>query len=158
VGATASAGPGTGGAAPAPVAPAPGGPTAAGLHEHNGRVHSHLPVDDRPLGWRTLATMGVAGGLVPSPSALVVLLGASALGRPLFGALLVVGYGVGMALTLTLAGLLLLRGQASLSRRGWLDGRAAALVRLLPSATAAVVLVVGAVIVVRGVLTYRGLG
>ena len=57
--------------------------------------------------------MGVAGGLVPSPSALVVLLGAIALGRTWFGVLLVVAYGLGMAATLTAAGLLLVK----LSRR-----------------------------------------
>ncbi|MFD4129715.1 hypothetical protein ACFXKK_06660 [Streptomyces globisporus] len=53
--------------------------------------------------------MGIAGGLVPSPSALVVLLGAVALGRTAFSVLLVIGYGLGMAASLTLAGLLLVR-------------------------------------------------
>jgi ABC-type nickel/cobalt efflux system permease component RcnA len=53
--------------------------------------------------------MGVAGGLVPSPSALVVPLGAVALGCTAFGILLVLAYGLGMAATLTLAGLLLVR-------------------------------------------------
>jgi ABC-type nickel/cobalt efflux system permease component RcnA len=46
---------------------------------------------------------------VPSPSALVVLLGAVALGRTLFGVLLVLTYGLGMAGTLTAAGLLAVR-------------------------------------------------
>ena len=130
----------------------------AGVHSHGGHSHSHLPPEDQPLGWRTLATMGIAGGLVPSPSALVVLLGAAALGRPVFGALLVVGYGAGMAITLTLAGLLLLRAQARLSRGGWTSGRTAQLVRVLPAITAVIVLVVGAVVVLRGLLTFRGLG
>lgn len=53
--------------------------------------------------------MGVAGGLVPSPSALIVLLSAIALGRTAFGVVLVIGYGLGMASMLTLAGLLLVR-------------------------------------------------
>lgn len=132
--------------------------TAPVVHSHGGRAHSHLPVADAPIGWRTLATMGIAGGLVPSPSALVVLLGASALGRPVFGALLVVGYGVGMALTLTMAGLLLLRAQAVMDRRGWTSGRGSKAVRVLPLVTAGVVLVVGAGVVVRGLLTFRGLG
>ena len=147
--------------------PAPAGGAAAldehphedaGRHSHGGHTHSHLPPADQPLGWRTLATMGIAGGLVPSPSALVVLLGAAALGRPVFGAFLVVGYGAGMAITLTLAGLLLLRAQARLARGGWTSGRAARLVRVLPAVTAAIVLVVGAVVVLRGLLTFRGLG
>lgn len=51
----------------------------------------------------------MAAGLVPSPSALVVLLGAIALGRTGFGILLVLSYGLGMAATLTAAGLVLLK-------------------------------------------------
>jgi nickel/cobalt transporter (NicO) family protein len=61
--------------------------------------------------------MGLAGGLVPSPSALVVLLGAIALGRIPFGLALVAAYGVGLALTLVSAGLLLVRFDESI--RGW---------------------------------------
>ncbi len=139
--------------APPPAAPLP----SPGEHSHDGHTHTHLPDVDQPLGWRTLATMGIAGGLVPSPSALVVLLGAAALGRPVFGALLVVGYGVGMALTLTLAGLLLLRTQARLERRGWTSGRAARLLKILPTVTAGVVLLVGAIVVLRGLLTFQDL-
>jgi nickel/cobalt exporter len=83
-------------------------------HDHaHGHAHDHShdgenaePHRQRRAG---LVGMGIAGGLVPSPSALVVLLGAVALGRTLFGALLVVTYGLGMAATLTAAGLLLVR-------------------------------------------------
>ena len=53
--------------------------------------------------------MGLAGGMVPSPSALVVLLGAIALGRIPFGIALVCAYGIGLAATLVAAGLLLVR-------------------------------------------------
>ncbi|WP_242908008.1 High-affinity nickel-transporter [Actinomadura terrae] len=56
-----------------------------------------------------LLGLGVVGGLVPSPSALVVLLGAIALGRTGFGVALVLGYGAGMAATLTATGVLLAR-------------------------------------------------
>ncbi|MEU2632488.1 high frequency lysogenization protein HflD, partial [Kitasatospora sp. NPDC007106] len=69
------------------------------------RHHHHEPGSGR----RSLIGLGIAGGLVPSPSALVVLLGAVALGRTLFGAALVVAYGLGMAATLTIVGLLLVR-------------------------------------------------
>jgi ABC-type nickel/cobalt efflux system permease component RcnA len=101
--------------------------------------------------------MGVAGGLVPSPSALVVLLGATALGRAWFGVVLVVCYGLGMAVTLTAAGLLLIRAQAVLDRRGWTLGRGQALGRLLPVLTAAVVVLVGFGLVTRGVVVGRDL-
>ena len=65
---------------------------------------------------RSLVGIGVAGGLVPSPSALVVLLGAIALGRTVFGVLLVLAYGLGMAGVLTAVGLLLVHGRARLER------------------------------------------
>ena len=87
--------------------------------------------------------MGVAGGLVPSPSALVVLLGAVALGRTLFGIVLVLTYGIGMAGTLTAAGLLAVR----LSDR-W-RGRLTR-VRLARRLTAATPLVTGGLVVVVG--------
>ncbi|MER8188543.1 high frequency lysogenization protein HflD [Kitasatospora sp. NPDC094015] len=79
-------------------------------HRHGlfgaGRHHHH---DSAAPGRRGLIGLGIAGGLVPSPSALVVLLGAVALGRTLFGAALVLAYGLGMAATLTAVGLLLVR-------------------------------------------------
>ena len=132
-------------------------PESHGLHSHGGGpAHSHA-VPDGPLGWKALAGMGVAGGLVPSPSALVVLLGATALGRAWFGVVLVLAYGLGMAVTLTGAGLLLLRAQALLDRRGWALGRGRALGRLLPVLTASVVVTVGLGLVVRGWMTGRGL-
>ena len=130
---------------------------AADVHSHGGRAHTHAALPDGPLGWRALAGMGVAGGLVPSPSALVVLLGATALGRAWFGVLLVVVYGLGMAITLTAAGLLLLRAQSALDRRGWTLGRGRNLGRLLPLGTASVVIVIGLGLVARGVVTGRGL-
>ncbi|MER6195424.1 nickel/cobalt transporter [Streptomyces cyaneofuscatus] len=78
-------------------------------HEHHPADTSTAPRNARRTSRSGLIGMGIAGGLVPSPSALVVLLGAVALGRTAFGVLLVIGYGLGMAATLTLAGLLLVR-------------------------------------------------
>jgi len=96
------------------------------------------------MGWRSLVAMGFAGGLVPSPSALVVLLGAIALHRAWFGLILVIAYGVGMAATLTGAGLLLLRAPGLLDRRAdHGDRRLVAFARWLPSATSLLIRVVG---------------
>ncbi|WP_432079414.1 nickel/cobalt transporter [Streptomyces sp. YPW6] len=78
-------------------------------HEHRPAGTQTASRDARRTSRSGLIGMGIAGGLVPSPSALVVLLGAVALGRTAFGVLLVIGYGLGMAATLTLAGLLLVR-------------------------------------------------
>jgi ABC-type nickel/cobalt efflux system permease component RcnA len=99
----------------------------------------------RALRRMTVVGMGVAGGLVPSPSALVVLLGAVALGRTVFGVLLVVAYGVGMASTLTTVGYLVAKAPQRLGRIGRIaDGQVAArLSALAPTVTAGLVMLVG---------------
>ena len=115
-------------------------------HDHHHHDHDH---DHRPLGGRLgLAGIGLAGGLVPSPSALVVLLGAIGLGRAAFGVLLVVAYGFGMAATLTGAGLLLLAVQRRLAGRrlplpAWLAPLATRLRGAASTATAGLVVLVG---------------
>lgn len=91
--------------------------------------------------------MGLAGGLVPTPSAVVVLLGAVALGRAWFGVILVVAYGAGMAGALCGIGLLLARAGSAVGRLRILRDRAA-LVAALPVVTS--LLIVGAGLVVAG--------
>jgi nickel/cobalt transporter (NicO) family protein len=99
--------------------------------------------------------MGIAGGLVPSPSALVVLLSAIALGRTTFGVVLVFAYGLGMAATLTVAGLLLVRVRDRLQRRASarvaLGSIGQRWLRVSPYATASLVVSVGLGLAVRSV-------
>lgn len=108
-----------------------------------------------PVSRRGLVGMGIAGGLVPSPSALIVLLSAIALGRTWFGIFLVIGYGIGMAGTLTVAGLLLVRIRDRYQQRsaGKAASRATAAARrwrtIAPLLTAGLVLVVGISLAVR---------
>jgi ABC-type nickel/cobalt efflux system permease component RcnA len=141
----------------------------AHAHPHNHpHEHPHQPaVHDLPCGRhrhgagrspyrRGLIGMGVAGGLVPSPSALIILLGAIALGRTWLGVLLVLAYGLGMAATLTAAGLLLVHLRGRLAQRvGHVSGRLAA---ATPWITAALVLIVGVVLAAQaaGPLLSRG--
>jgi ABC-type nickel/cobalt efflux system permease component RcnA len=97
--------------------------------------------------------MGVAGGLVPSPSALLVLFAAIGLGRTWFGVLLVLGYGLGMAGTLTAVGLLLVRLRDRLEERlvrVRANERLARLMAATPILTAVLVLVVGLGLAARG--------
>ncbi|MDQ6873856.1 MAG: High-affinity nickel-transporter [Actinomycetota bacterium] len=119
-------------------------------HEH-GLGHGH---PDGPLGRGGLVGMGVAGGLVPSPTALVVLLAAVGSGRTLFGVLLVIGYGLGMAATLTAAGLLLvhLRGRLDTAVSGRFGALTSRLAGAAPVLTALLVLVVGIGLAVRGLV------
>ncbi|MFD6492066.1 nickel transporter [Streptomyces sp. NPDC060188] len=117
---------------------------------------AHHPAAPRRTGRGGLIGMGIAGGLVPSPSALVVLLGAVALGRTAFGVLLVFAYGLGMAATLTLVGLLLVRLRERLETRlkspsGSRYRVVRALTRLGPTATALLVVIVGFGLTLRAV-------
>ena len=125
--------------------PRPHGP-AAGGGGHAGAWAG------RPLGRRGLVALGLAGGLVPSPSAVVVLLGGIALGHAWFGVALVLAYGIGMAVTLTGVGLLLAHLRTRVDWR--LTVPAASLLaragRLLPVATASVIVVVGLVLAAQG--------
>lgn len=98
--------------------------------------------------WRSMLAPGLAGGLVPSPSALVVLLGGIAIGRAWFGATLVVAYGVGMAATLVGAGYLLLHARNRFAARPS-TGRCARVSGALPVATSGLVIAGGLVIAVR---------
>lgn len=116
-----------------------------------GHGHSHGHGHDHGFGRGGLIGLGVAGGLVPSPSALLVLLGAIALGRTWLGVVLVLGYGVGMALALSVAGLLLVRlqGRVTAVLAGRRATRLAAVVAYLPVLTACLVIVVGVGLVLR---------
>jgi nickel/cobalt exporter len=128
-----------------------------GHHHRHPHDHDH-PHDHghgaagRPLGWRGLVALGLAGGLVPSPSAVVVLLGGIALGRAWFGVALVLAYGAGMAATLTGVGLLLAHLRTRMDRRLQLPAGSlpARLGRLLPAATASVIVLAGLALAVQG--------
>lgn len=111
------------------------------------------PSQQRTISRLGLVGMGAAGGLVPSPSALVILLSAIALGRTAFGVLLVLAYGIGMAATLTAAGVLLVH-----VRDRWVNRLTQKATRLgdrwrrvVPYATSTLIIVVGAGLILRSV-------
>lgn len=121
-------------------------------HTHGGFTHTHPTAPTV----RGTILLGFAGGLVPSPSAVVVLVGAAALGQAWFGLLLVLAYGVGLALTLTAAGFAVVKlGDGvtrALARRPRLAGgpAVALLRRAAPLGSALVVVALGAGLVFRG--------
>ncbi|MFD3588315.1 nickel transporter [Streptomyces sp. NPDC058683] len=121
-------------------------------HSHGGFTHTH---DTAPT-LRGTILLGFAGGLVPSPSAVVVLVGAAALGQAWFGLLLVVAYGVGLALTLTAAGFAVVKLGTGMTRvldkrPRWTTHPMATLVRrTTPLASALVVVALGAGLVLKG--------
>ena len=120
-------------------------------HEHHhghshGHGHSHLPPEDAPITLRSLLALGVSGGLLPCPSALVVMLGAIALHRIAFGLALIVAFSVGLAGVLTGIGIALVYARGLFERLP-LDGRMA---RYVPVASAVVISLAGAAIVLEG--------
>ncbi|MFB7460925.1 nickel transporter [Streptomyces sp. NPDC056188] len=127
-------------------------------HTHGGHTHTHPAVPTL----RGTLLLGFAGGLVPSPSAVVVLVGAAAMGQAWFGLLLVVAYGVGLALTLTAAGFAVVRLGSGMNRLldgrpRWTAGPAAALVRRsAPLGSACVVVALGAGLMLKGAAAALG--
>jgi ABC-type nickel/cobalt efflux system permease component RcnA len=106
----------------------------------------------------TVLVMGFAGGLMPSPSAIVVLLGAVALGHAWFGVLLVLAYGLGLALTLTGIGVFITgSGRWLAARMPWLRHQAHQMpARLVPAGSAALVVLLGVGLAVRSLATALG--
>jgi ABC-type nickel/cobalt efflux system permease component RcnA len=108
---------------------------APGYHEHGGVGHTHLPPAGSTITWRSLFVLGLAGGLIPSTSALLILLGSIAAGRPAFGVVLVVAFGLGMALVMGAVGVALVFARGRLERFDGASmlGRASTMVPLAAS-------------------------
>jgi nickel/cobalt transporter (NicO) family protein len=117
-----------------------------GWHEHDGMGHTHLPSNG--MGWRGLFALGLSGGMIPSVSALLVLIGSISIGRPVYGVVLTVAFGLGMAAVLVGVGFGLVYARRLVERLP-----VAAPLRLsqrLPLMTAVIVLLAGVLITGQG--------
>jgi nickel/cobalt transporter (NicO) family protein len=120
--------------------------SAAGWHAHphdHGRHRAHDPVG-RPARASSrpgLLVLGLSGGLLPSPSAFLVLATAIFAGKAVLGFLLVAAFSIGLAATLTGVGLAAVRGHALVDRWGRRTPRWAA--ETVPLLSAAGVLSLG---------------
>jgi nickel/cobalt exporter len=112
-----------------------------GHHDHHHHHHDQAP------SLRSLLAVGVSGGLLPCPSALVVLLAAISLHRIAFGLVLILAFSAGLALTITGIGLVAVLARTTFRRVGF-DGP---LVRLLPAVSALVILAAGLAMTLRAV-------
>lgn len=115
-----------------------------GDHDHGPEGHSHLPpeIDGAPLSWRNLLALGISGGILPCPSALVVMLAAISLHRVGYGLVLIVAFSLGLAGVLTAIGAAFVyAGKAMDLIPG--SGR---LMRALPVFSALVIAALGAII------------
>ncbi len=118
-------------------------------HDHH-RGHSHLPpgADGSAVTWRSLLGLGISGGLLPCPAALVLLLAAVSLHRTGLGLALVFAFSLGLAGVLTAVGLLFVKGGQLINR----SPRATAMTRFLPVVSSLVIAVIGALITARSVM------
>jgi ABC-type nickel/cobalt efflux system permease component RcnA len=112
----------------------------AGAHEH----HHQVPDD---LSWRGLIAMGASAGLIPCPSALVVLLGAIAQRQVPLGLVMIAVFSLGLATTLSLLGILVVHAKALMARAP-ISARAAT---ALPAVSAAVIVGAGCLLTLRAV-------
>jgi ABC-type nickel/cobalt efflux system permease component RcnA len=124
-----------------------------GAAARHGHVHPHPHPHPDPAGThqgalsrRGLAALAISGGLLPSPTALVVLLGAISLHRLGYGLALIGAFSLGLAAALMTVGILALRARSMVSRH--VGGRVAG---WLPMASAAAIMAAGMVLVVRAI-------
>jgi nickel/cobalt transporter (NicO) family protein len=110
---------------------------AHGHHQH----HEH----DHALSARRLLGVGISGGIVPCPTALVVLLAAISLHRVGYGLVLILAFSLGLAAAMTAIGILAVSAKR-VFRRVDFDG---GLIRLLPAVSALVVLGLGLAMTAR---------
>ena len=110
-------------------------------HTHDGHTHSHLPPDE--ISWKSLLALGVSGGLLPCPSALVLMLSAISMGRTGYGLVLTIAFSFGLAATLTGVGLVFLYVGKLFAGGRLAENR---IVKTLPIASAFVIACIGAVI------------
>jgi nickel/cobalt transporter (NicO) family protein len=130
-----------------------GGGSHAAEHRHDdgedqhghGHGHEHEPAAERVISRKGIAALAVSGGLLPSPTALVVLTAAAAYHRVGYGLGLIVAFSLGLATALIAVALLALRARAMVSRQ--LGSRVAG---ILPIASAAVIVGFGLFFVVKG--------
>lgn len=113
----------------------------AGMHTHDGvNYHSHTPPEN--ISWKSLLALGISGGLLPCPSALVLMLSAISLGRVGYGLILTFAFSLGLAATLTGIGLVFLYAGKFFDRPGFANNR---IIKTLPVVSAFVIACIGAV-------------
>ena len=110
-------------------------------HTHGGSTHSHLP--PKQVTWKNLLALGISGGLLPCPSALVLMLSAISLNRIGYGIVLTFVFSIGLATTLTAIGLAFLYVGKFFDNPKLSENR---IIKAVPVFSAFVIACVGAVI------------
>ncbi len=117
-------------------------------HRHHG--HSHVPPPPSGVTLGSLLGLGITGGIVPCPGALVILLTAIALNRIVFGLSLIVAFSVGLAAVLIAIGILMVTARSFMDR---FTSRAGRLTQVLPMVSAVVISGLGVVIAMQALIS-----
>ncbi len=114
-------------------------------HSHGLFGHHHHTIPEGPVTPRALLALGISGGIVPCPSALVVLLSAIALHRVAYGMLLITAFSFGLASVLICIGLMIV------SARQWFNRlpSGGAIMARVPVFSAAAITLIGIGLIVR---------
>lgn len=113
-------------------------------HHHHGHDHHHDHAGERP-GKGSLLSLGISGGLVPCPEALVVLMLSISLGRIVLGLALLASFTLGLAAVLMAIGCAMVLAGPAVKKLGG----EAAWTQKLPVVSAAVVTVLGLAMVAQ---------
>jgi nickel/cobalt transporter (NicO) family protein len=114
-------------------------------HGHGPGQHTHLPpgADGAAVTWRSLLAMGISGGLVPCPAALLLLLSTIGFGQVGLGLVLVLSFSLGLAGVLTSLGLMLVYAKRLFQKVPSQLRPMQRLVKIMPIASAFVIMLVG---------------
>jgi nickel/cobalt exporter len=116
-------------------------------HSHGlfGKPHTHLSGDRRQMSIKGLLALGITGGIIPCPTALVVLLAAIAYHRVALGLAWILSFSLGLAAVLTGLGLLVVYGRGLMSKRNVVSRfkGTGAIIGRLPMASALMVAILG---------------
>ncbi len=115
-------------------------------HHSHGPGHHHHPAPDR-ITWRALVGMGASAGVIPCPSALVVLLGAIAQHQVALGLVLILSFSLGLAATLTALGLAVVWAHRATTRLSFTGP----LVTALPALSTALIIGLGLLLTARAI-------
>lgn len=114
-------------------------------HHHDDHHHDHSVA---PHSFKEILSLGIAGGLVPCPSAIVILLFGVAMNKIAIGLLLIFSFSLGLAAVLILIGVLTITASHRLEK----FGEAAGWIRKLPIATAGIIMILGVAIGINSLL------
>ncbi len=119
-------------------------PVVPHTHGPFGKPHTHVPAAGSKVTMGSLLALGITGGIIPCPTALVVLLAAIAYHRVALGLAWILSFSLGLAAVLTGLGLLVVYGRGLLSRFDRTRFRfGVGLMARLPMASAVMVAVLG---------------